>query len=175
MTISDEELVRRCRARLRAALPDPPATLEQVRTALQDHRGRAIDLVVAEPDGLTLPSGLWLQLRDRDVVWVDRRTSPMHRTVVACHEFGHMVCGHEPASFDEQAAESLRTPIQTLAGEKLRLSPAHITAIMGRCGEAHPPGSPDWLREREAEITGHLLAQRLLRHRGGFARSLDGL
>jgi hypothetical protein len=156
---SDEQLLKRCRRRLRELLPVLPASLEELRTTMQEIRGRRIDLQITDPGRLKLPSGLWGQLGPRDLIWVDRRTSPLGRTVVACHEFGHMICGHQPQPLPSAVADP--APVADLA-TGLSLEPAHLTAIVGRCGEPAEPGTPEWRREREAELTGRILAQHIL-------------
>lgn len=165
MSEADDRLVEECRDRLRSALPELPRTIAGLRAALERRRGRTIQVVVGDPGDLPLPSGLWLQMENRDVVWVDRRTSPMHQVVIVGHEFGHMVCGHEPQPVD---GRELAGPIPAFADQQLGLSAAHITAIMGRCGDLQSwlgradCGAGDGLQEREAEITGRLLAEHLL-------------
>ncbi|GAY13173.1 hypothetical protein [Pseudonocardia sp. N23] len=158
---SDADLLASCRRRLRAVLPDLPSSLDDLRRLMETVRGRRIELTMTDPGRLRLPSGLWGQVRSaagvHDLVWVDRRTSPFARTVVACHEFGHMICGHEP---DPVPGPPPR-PVAALAAD-LELDPAQVAAIVGRCGESCAPGSPEWRREREAELTGRMLAQHIL-------------
>ncbi|AEA28839.1 hypothetical protein Psed_6758 (plasmid) [Pseudonocardia dioxanivorans CB1190] len=178
---TDHATLARCRRRLRALLPELPDTLEELRARMEAIRGREIDLQITDPGTLKLPSGLWSQLRAtgdrpaRDLIWVDRRTSPFARTVVACHEFGHMICGHDPQPTREAVADP--KPLTELA-PRLSLDPAQISAVIGRCGEPYEPGSPEWQREREAELTGRILAQHILdpdRARSrGLLRALKG-
>lgn len=174
-TATDTALVDHCRQRLAAALPGPPTTLAGVRAALEKQRGRPIRVVIGDPGRLDLPSGLWLQLRDRDVIWVDERTSLMHQIVIIGHEFGHMVCGHEPQAVD---GGDLTAPMPDFADQQLGLSASHITAIMGRCSNRADSGlgrseCSVGDAEREAEITGRLLAEHLLSAPDvGFAESL---
>ncbi|WP_098960988.1 hypothetical protein [Pseudonocardia sp. N23] len=165
LTATDQATLTRCRRRLRALLPDLPDTLEELRLRMAAIRGREIDLQMTDPGTPKLPSGMWCQLRatrdrpDRDLIWVDRRTSPFARTVVACHEFGHMICGHDPQPTREAVAEPWA--VAQLA-PRLSLDPAQISAVIGRCGEPYEPGSTEWQREREAELTGRILAQHIL-------------
>ena len=162
---TDADLLTWCRRRLRAVLPELPSSLDELRRRMEEVRGRRIELTMTDPGRLRLPSGLWGQVRSgaavHDLVWVDRRTSPFARTVVACHEFGHMICGHEPDPVPAATPE----PVGALAAD-LALDPAHLAAIVGRCGELCAPGSPEWRREREAELTGRLLAQHILGSHG---------
>lgn len=174
---ADARLVEECRDRLRTVLPRMPRTVAALRVALERRRGRDIRVVVGDPGDLALPSGLWLQLEDRDVVWVDRRTSPMHQMVIVGHEFGHMVCGHEPEPVD---GRELAGPIPAFADQQLGLSAAHITAIMGRCGDLQSwlgrvdCGAGDGRQEQEAEITGRLIAEHLLVEQGAGLSDILG-
>lgn len=176
MSTSDTELIQRCRERLRAVLAGNMSSLAAVHSAMETLRGRRIQLVYGDTAGLALPSGIWLQLRDRDVIWIDERTSEMMRLVNTGHELGHMVCGHVPTPLSDEV-EEISQPIRTLADQHLGLSSSNFAAI-GRCGIAR--SSPavlddrELLIEREAEITGRLLAQHLLA-RGGFAAALAEL
>jgi hypothetical protein len=173
--MTEAQLVDECRERLRTVLPELPRTIAGLRVALERLRGRPIRVVVGDPGDLALPTGLWLQLRHRDIVWVDRRTSPMHQVVIVGHEFGHMVCGHTPQPVD---GKELTGPLPAFADQQLGLSAAHITAIMGRCGDLR-----SWLgradcgsgeQEREAEVTGRLIAEHLLAELGGGLSDLLG-
>lgn len=161
---TDAETLVWCRRRLRSVLPELPSSLDDLRRRMEEVRGRRIELTMTDPGRLRLPSGLWGQVRSgadvHDLVWVDRRTSPFARTVVACHEFGHMICGHEPDPVPTPE------PVASLATD-LALDPAQVAAIVGRCGEPCAPGSPGWRREREAELTGRLLAQHILGSQAG--------
>ncbi|MGD9991048.1 ImmA/IrrE family metallo-endopeptidase [Pseudonocardia sp.] len=156
---ADADLLTWCRRRLRTVLPELPSSLDELRRRMEEVRGRRVELAITDPGRLRLPSGLWGQVRSgtevHDLVWVDRRTSPFARTVVACHEFGHMICGHEPDPVPPPE------PVGVLAAD-LALAPAHVPAVVGRCGEPCSPGSREWRREREAELTGRLLAQHIL-------------
>jgi hypothetical protein len=163
---ADDQLLKRCRRRLRELLPVLPTSLEDLRATMQEIRGRRIDLEITDPGRLKLPSGLWGQLGRRDLIWVDRRTSPLGRMVVACHEFGHMICGHQTQPLPSAVADP--APVADLAAG-LSLDPAHLTAIVGRCGEPAEPGTPEWRREREAELTGRILAQHILTVPGSTA------
>ncbi|GAY08606.1 hypothetical protein [Pseudonocardia sp. N23] len=159
---SDQQMLARCQRRLRRVLPELPDTLEELRLQMQTVRGRDIEVQISDPSIAGLPAGLWSPrpaVAGRaayDLIWVDRRTSPFARTVVACHEFGHMICEHQL-----HGAPANPQPLTELA-HGLRLTPATITTLIGRCGEPFQPGSPEWRCEREAELTGRILAQHIL-------------
>jgi hypothetical protein len=154
----DPALIERCQQRLLAALPAPPRTLEDARAAVARGRERPLSIVVTDPRHLVLPIGMWLHFADHDVIWIDRRTSPMSRILTGCHELGHLICGHTPTTL---AAALLTVPARDLA-DTLRLDPASLRSIMARCGQSHPEGTPGWEIEQEAEYTGQIIARRLL-------------
>jgi hypothetical protein len=177
-TVDDPGLLQRCQQQIRAVLPTAPTGFEDLRQALSAHRRRRISVLFTDPAGLALPAGLWLELDDHDLVWIDRRTSPMMRIVGACHEFGHIISGHQPArSTDREAAAAAtgQRDVRALARTQLGLPTGAIQAIMMRCGDPHERGSRHWHEEREAEMIGRLLAARVLRHPRGLAQALTDL
>ncbi|WP_367181251.1 DUF6545 domain-containing protein [uncultured Pseudonocardia sp.] len=154
----DPALIERCQQRLLAALPTPPRTLEDARAAVARGRERPLSIVVTDPRHLVLPIGMWLHFADHDVIWIDRRTSPLSRILTGCHELGHLICGHTPTTL---AGALLTVPARDLA-DTLSLDPASLRSIMARCGQPHPEGTPGWEIEQEAEYTGQIIARRLL-------------
>ncbi|MDN5861134.1 MAG: hypothetical protein L0H84_21225 [Pseudonocardia sp.] len=177
-SIDDAGLLHRCQHRIRAVLPTAPTGLEDLRQALSRHRRRRISVLFTDPAGLTLPAGLWLELDDHDLVWIDRRTSPMMRIVAACHEFGHIISGHQPTRSADASTGSARPgqrDVRALARDQLGLPTGAIQAIRMRCGDPHERGSRHWHEEREAEMIGRLLAARVLRHPRGLAQALIDL
>lgn len=55
-------------------------------------RGRPIELY-----GLPLGGGLlgmWVETRDRDLIYHENQTSPLHQEQIILHELGHIVLGH---------------------------------------------------------------------------------
>lgn len=169
--LSDAVLLARCRERLRGVFPKPPTSVEQLREAAQEVLGRPVRFIVGNPgaERQVPASALWFQLNnDVDVVWVDDLTSRWYRVVLACHEFGHIFSRHTPALFDNPAARA--TAVQDLMSDeeaaRAGVTAAMITSMMQRCGQPTIPGSADWAIEREAEIAGRFLAQRLLERLG---------
>lgn len=171
--VDEVGLLQRCQQQIRAVLPTAPTGFEDLRQALSRHRHRRISVLFTDPAGLTLPAGLWLELDDHDLVWIDRRTSPMMRIVAACHEFGHIISGHQPTrGADIGSTGADQRDVRALAHDQLGLPTGAIQAIMMRCGDPHERGSRHWHEEREAEMIGRLLAARVLRHPRGLAQAL---
>lgn len=173
LVTTPDALVERCRARLQALRLAPDAGLAATCRALQQSRGRRLIVMTSDPGELRLPSGMWMQFTDRDIVWADNRTSPLHRCVIIGHELGHIVCDHEPMPVHDIAPDDT---IRALADDQLGLSLDHLSAIMGRCGD--PALTAEGLRlEHEAEITGRILAEQFLRSHdpGAFVESLAEL
>lgn len=174
--VDEVGLLQQCQQQIRAVLPTAPTGFEDLRQALSEHRHRRISVLFTDPAGLTLPAGLWLELDDHDLVWIDRRTSPMMRIVAACHEFGHIISGHQPTrGADIGSAEIGQRDVRVLAHDQLGLPTGAIQAIMMRCGDPHERGSRHWHEEREAEMIGRLLAARVLRHPRGLAQALTDI
>lgn len=172
----DVELARRCRATLRRVFPNPPRTLEDVRVAAEGLLGEPVQVIFGDPGGRALPSALWVRLDSgQSVVWVDRRTSPLHRLVAACHEFGHIYENDTPAPVARLAMQQVASRLADHLASDAKLTNTAITAIVGRCGEPTPAGSEIWRTERAAEMTGRYLAHRLLHRDDGVSHALRWL
>ncbi|WP_232661900.1 hypothetical protein [Pseudonocardia sp. TRM90224] len=171
----DVVLARHGRAALRAAFPTPPTTVEEVRVAAEELLDEPLDIIVSQPLGRTLPSAAWIQLTTgSSIIWVDRRTSPLHRIALIAHEFGHIFNHDRPVPVARRVARH-RLDVLAATARAARLSDAEITAIVGRCGEEYAPGSEAWTRERAAEITGRFLVHRLLQAPEGLGYVLHTL
>lgn len=143
----DAALTARCRSRLGTVLAAPPRSLGQLVALTAAVLDAPVAIEMSAPPHPAAPVGAWVQLASgANVVWVNRWTSPLHRVVICCHEFGHILCGHRPTPLDGPAAARHGAP----------------AGVLARCGHSATAGSAEWVREREAEITGRLLAHALL-------------
>lgn len=113
-------------------VPDPFDIEELVRRVAR-RRGRPITLR-ALPIGPNGPSGMWLALRDADLICYEAGTNAVHQAHIVLHELGHMLCGHEAGVSHENA---LRFLLPTL-------DPAAVARVLHR-GPYHDD------EEREAE------------------------
>ncbi|GAA5070386.1 toxin-antitoxin system, toxin component [Streptomyces similanensis] len=56
---------------------------------------RPINLTIREfPEEMGTITGLWLDLKDQDVIVIEKRLAPDHQAVVLGHELWHMEAGH---------------------------------------------------------------------------------
>jgi hypothetical protein len=83
-------------------IPVPrPFDLELFTKSVSAHRGGR-PIKIFPVSGLArdgVPYGLWAGLDNEDLIIIEQATSPLHRDVIALHELGHMLCGHDPAVF----------------------------------------------------------------------------
>jgi hypothetical protein len=123
-------------------VPDPFDINELVRRVAQ-RRGRPITLRALRigPDG---PSGLWIALRDADLICHEADTNAVHQAHIVLHELGHMLCGHDSAGASPESV--LRFLLPTL-------DPAAVSRVLHR-GSYHDD------EEREAERFATLVRQR---------------
>ena len=173
MAAIDDELLRQeCVRRAAWLLEDPPATLhemrERTRARLAEARGREIRVVVGDPGRIPMPTGMWIPDDEIDVIWVDSRTSPMHRAMIEFHEYGHLIWAHSPTPLGTPAAQDQR--VRQVAADCPVLSPAKVAALMGRCGGT----AAGDLVERQAEVMGRVLLARASQGpSGGLRRFLS--
>jgi Zn-dependent peptidase ImmA (M78 family) len=136
-------LQRRCAAQLRAlALPpsiELPALLERLSAA----RGRRI--VVYPTSGRPGPCGLWISAPNRDYIFYEADTTPLHQAHIVLHELAHLLFGHQSANVLEP--ELLRSLVPDL-------EPTTLQRVLRRA-------SYDTQQEQEAELLATMLLQRL--------------
>ena len=85
---------RRCQSAL-ADLHLPPVgvDIQIVRRSLEAERGRSIELTPVA--GSRLTHGLWASTDDVEFVQYERHTTLWHQWLIVCHEFAHMMLGHD--------------------------------------------------------------------------------
>lgn len=136
-------LRERCESRL-ASVPIPiPFDLTAFCTDLGRTRGRPITVVLIAMDARS-PSGLWLSGTTADYIVCEQATTPLHRTHIALHEIGHLLCGHQPGGPGTGAHLD-------------RLFP-HLAPSLVRSALARTSYSTD--EESEAEMLASLILQR---------------
>lgn len=123
-------------------IPDPFDINELVRR-VAERRGRPITLR-AMRIGPAGPSGMWIALRDADLICHEAETNVVHQAHIVLHELGHMVCGHDSAG--DSPDSLLRFLLPTL-------DPAAVSRVLHR-GSYHDD------EEREAERFATLVRQR---------------
>jgi hypothetical protein len=142
------ELRRRC-ARLVDTLDIPvPFSAQGLCARLAAQRGRPIELVmVAMPAGGLC--GVWVAAKDRDFIFFEGRTSPLHQEHIILHEFAHLFCGHTTTSVLAPETSRLLLP---------DLDPNVVDRVLQR---THYSAE----EEREAETTASLVLERANRWR----------
>lgn len=123
-------------------IPDPFDITELVRR-VADRRGRPIT-VRSMRIGAGGPSGLWIALRDADLICHEAETNALHQAHIVLHELGHMLCGHHSAGDSPDSV--LRFLLPTL-------DPAAVSRVLSR-GSYHDD------EEREAEHFATLVRER---------------
>lgn len=97
-------------------------TVTQLAQALAQQRGRPLRLR-PEPLPPTGLSGALLMTHNIDVIIYQLRTSKMHQDHIICHEFGHLLAGHQLQAVTGRDALHLITP---------SIDPSVVQRILGR-------------------------------------------
>ena len=136
-------LRRRCTTWL-TDLPLPiPFDLQALCDTLAARRGRPIRLYSAPLRGIG--SGLWLATADKDCIFFERETSPLHQQHIILHELGHLIGGHRPC-----VLAGHQVPGGVLTG----LDGTRVQAMLSRTGYATT-------EEQEAEMVATLFLERI--------------
>ncbi|HEV7899559.1 MAG TPA: hypothetical protein VGP31_17135 [Planosporangium sp.] len=141
-------LRRRC-ARLVDTLDIPvPFSAHELCARFATQRGRAIELMaLSMPAGG--PCGVWVAAKDRDFIFFERGTSPLHQEHIILHEFAHLFCGHTTTSVLAPETSRLLLP---------NLDPTVVGRVLQR---THYSAE----EEREAETAASLVLERANRWR----------
>lgn len=109
---------------------------------LARERGRPLAVVEHDPQVDGLPSGVWVDATDRDIIMVEAGVGPSRRALIISHEIAHMMLGHDG---------DCRTISDLVRNAAPDLSPALIERVLRR--DAHT--SDD---ENDAEEVATLIA-----------------
>ncbi|MBC2876891.1 MULTISPECIES: toxin [Streptomyces] len=136
-------LRRACEARL-ASLGEPgKGDLAALCAHVSAMRGRPV-VTAALSLKAPHPCGMWIALRDVDVIVYEADTSPAHQDHIIVHELAHMLCGHRTAD------DPLGPGASTLFPD---LDPALVRDALYRTAYSDP-------QEREAEMIASLFLKR---------------
>lgn len=143
-----KELRQRCDALVEGLAVPVPFDLVDFCRAFGAQRGRPLRVAPHPlPTAAGLPCGVWVELPEEDVIFVEPRTTPVHQEHIGLHEIAHIVCGHRGvASTGPGYVERLLPD----------LDPAMVSRVLGRTSY----GAEE---EREAELMATLLGERLAR------------
>lgn len=151
------QIRRRMQTRLREiarAYDFQTFTLPDFAAWLAAQRGRPLSFV---PFALPAPLfGAWLQGEDRDFIFYERDTSPLHQAHIQIHELAHILCGHPTIAPGTPAGDAF-VEMLTRQTAEASPSPAGSVALRFEC-------APE--QEREAETLAALIQQQVLHHAG---------
>lgn len=153
---SERRWERRCEQLVNQLGQDAFASIDDLVGAVATMRGRRLSIVPYPLDTPGMPCGVWVALPDVDVMFIEDRTSVLHREHICLHELAHVLCDHRGASGG--------------VGEKITdrllpdLSPDAIDRVLARA-------SYDTEEEREAEHIATFFGARL--RNAGAARASE--
>ncbi len=140
-----KELRTRCEAHLGELQLPAPLDLQQFCRAIEERRGRPIQLhAVDSPAGLC---GAWLAGPTTDHIFYERQTSPLHQVHIILHELSHLLCDHRGGSVADRELQALLLP---------DLRPEMVDHVLRR-----RTYSTD--AEQEAELLASLILERVAR------------
>lgn len=113
-----------------------PLVIDELRGALEDHRGKPIDLVSTTELPPRSAFAFTGSTESFDVVMYDARLVGLHRDLVILHEFAHMLLEHQPAAVDHSYRSPLVEQFQTI-------SPEALAEVLGE----HPRRRQRWPRK----------------------------
>lgn len=131
---------RRLRRELRTLGLPSRFTVSDLAETLARKRGRPLRLR-PEPFPVAGLSGGLLVTREIDFIAYQSNTSELHQDHIVCHEFGHLLAGHEPVTVTGDDALRLLAP---------NIDPAVVRRMLGRTCSAER-------EEQEAEHIADLL------------------
>jgi hypothetical protein len=139
-------------AKIEATYDFDQFTMEGFIHWLEQQRGREI-VPIPYPIPTPTASGAWLAGEERDFVFYDEDTLPIHQIHIQLHEMAHMLCGHPTLKV---GSEGFSVLYREMAGAE-KLPGQEIGSLFTRF--AHPEEA-----EREAEALASLIQKLVLRH-----------
>jgi hypothetical protein len=122
-------------------------TIEGFARWLEHRRGRPIVFVPRHMPATVF--GAWVSADDRDHVFYEADTPPLHQAHICLHEMAHMLLGHPTVRVDAQETQALLrgTGPDLTSVDSLLLRSTHTDEV-----------------EQEAELLATLIQDRALRH-----------
>jgi hypothetical protein len=120
-------------------------------SAISQYRGKPVTVDSIDTTPLRVPTNGWrIELQHKEAIIFAAGTSKLHQYHILAHELGHIM-------FDHPGVISVQDiPVEVLA--MLGIDPADVISTSGRCSHHKK-------RERQAELFGSLLRQRMYRER----------
>lgn len=112
-------------------------------------RGRPLEVLpLPGPGGIGRPHGLWVEAVEADYIFVEPRTSALHRRHIVLHEIGHVLAHGRPGRHPDQAEFRDLVP---------DLDPEVVQRLLARTHERLADAA-----EQEAEELATTLVRRIL-------------
>lgn len=154
---------RRCKQLIHELALPASADLQGMCDAVARHVGRPIHLVPMSLDGVV--SGMTATTDDAFWIVYEQKTSPWHQVHIVLHEIGHLLLGHDQDPAVTEDALKVWTPSVDVATAMRRMG---LTMGLAR------HHCYDNLTERETEILGTLLMERVVPPPPGQEALLEG-
>lgn len=139
--MTTRQIRKRCQALVDGLTLPVPFSVDALVEELAAQRGRPIHLL-ALPNGMVVNAcGLWIATETHDEIYVEEKTTPLHREHIILHEIGHILCDHEAAEEGGQVSLSKFLP---------DLSPELIERLLARTNYTSQ-------QEQEAELVASLI------------------
>lgn len=139
-------LRRRCEEIVVDLTIPEPFDIEVLCEAIGERRGRRLR-VAPYPlaTGRGSPCGMWVSMKDEDIIMIEQRTSSLHQQHIGLHEIGHILCDHGANS-----SLGLESAVRLMPN----LDPEMVQRVLSR-------SSYDFPQEQEAEMIASLLGERI--------------
>lgn len=101
--------------------------------------------------------GCWVNMAERDFIFYERNTAPLHQAHIQLHELAHILCGHQTFEPTEESGLTLTMLINDLLHAAFPSATPALASILARSSHS----SQD---EIEAEALSDLIQQRVHEH-----------
>lgn len=116
-----------------------PFSVDALVDEIAAQRQRPIRLFALSPGMVVNACGLWIATDTHDEIYVEEKTTPLHREHILLHEIGHILCDHEAGEDTSSLARFLPD-----------LSPELIQRLLARTNYTSQ-------QEQEAELVASLI------------------
>lgn len=73
----------------------PKATFDELLAVVERAHGKPIELMEVPNSVIPTVTGLWVEKDQKSIILLPEEDNQLHRTHAVCHEFGHMLLGHD--------------------------------------------------------------------------------
>ncbi|MBP2472854.1 hypothetical protein JOF53_001726 [Crossiella equi] len=139
--MTTRQIRKRCQALVDGLTLPVPFTVDALLDGLAAQRGRPIELLALPPGMVVNACGLWIATDTHDEIYVEEKTTALHREHIILHEIGHILCDHESSEEGGQVSLAKFLP---------DLSPELIERLLARTNYTSE-------QEQEAELVASLI------------------